>query len=202
MSLHFQRPLPRAATWAALLLCAPFGHALAGQSLDDRRVGVFAGYTFANAQDPDDSGLRLSFSGGDIGVYVTQNRWLRWTGDFTAAGNGGILGPTILYGLAGPEFTKRTGRAIFFGHALFGYGEVDGGLFSANKSGVAMAFGGGVDLRLNKRFNLRVVQLDYLPSHFGGRPESIFGPTGPVVTSWENNLRVSVGVVVKFGHTP
>jgi hypothetical protein len=163
---------------------------------------LFAGYTFADAENPSELGLRLSFNGGHLGVYVAETHWLRWTGDFMAGGNGGILGPTIVYGLAGPEFTKRTGRATVFGHALFGYGEVNGGLFSANKGGFAMAFGGGVDVKLNKRFNLRVVQLDYLPSRFGGQAESIFGPAGPVVTSWENNLRVSVGIVLKFGHTP
>lgn len=185
-----------------LLLCASFGQDLLGQGVEDRRVGLFAGYTFADAQDPSDLNLRIGFSGGQMGFYVAQTRWLRWTGDFTAGGNSGILGPTILYGLAGPEFTKRTGRATVFGHALFGYGEVDGGRFSADKSGFAMAFGGGVDVRLNNRFNLRVVQLDYLPSRFGGQAESIFGLTGPVVTSWENNLRVSVGIVLKFGNNP
>jgi hypothetical protein len=189
-------------TLSGILLVATLGQGLLAQGLEDRRVGVFAEYTFADAQDPSYLHSRLAFNGGGVGFYVAQTRWLRWTGDFTFGG--GILGPTIVYGFAGPEFTWRTGRATFFGHALFGYGEVDGGLFSFSddKGGFAMASGGGVDLKLNARFNLRVVQLDYLPSRFGGRAESIFGTAGPLVTSWDNNLRVSTGIVLKFGHNP
>jgi hypothetical protein len=193
--------LPRGAA-LFLLLCAPLGQHLFAQGLDDRRVGLFAGYTFLDAENPDNLSSRLGFNGGHIGVYVAQTAWLRWTGDFTAGANGGILGPTAIYGLAGPEFTKRTGRATFFGHALFGQGEVDGGLFGSKRSGFGMAFGGGVDAKLNSRFGLRVVQVDYLPSRFGGQTEALFGTVGPLITSWQNNLRVSTGIVVKFGRNP
>jgi hypothetical protein len=175
---------------------------LLGQGLEDRRVGLFAGYTFADAANPSDLDSRVGFSGVHIGIYVAQTRWLRWTGDIMGGINSGVLGQNIVYGFGGPEFTKRTGAATFFGHALFGHGEVDGGLFSADKGGFAMAFGGGVDVKLNSRFNLRVVQLDYLPSRFEGQAESIFGPTGPLVISWDSNLRVSAGIVLKFGHNP
>jgi hypothetical protein len=65
-----------------------------------------------------------------------------------------------------------------------------------------MAFGGGVDAKLNSRFGLRVVQVDYLPSRFGGQTEALFGTVGPLITSWQNNLRVSTGIVVKFGRNP
>jgi hypothetical protein len=193
--------LPRGAA-LALLLCAPLGQHLFAQGLDDRRVGLFVGYTYIDAENPNNLNSRLGFDGGQIGLYVAQTPWLRWTGDFAAGANAGILGPTIYYGLAGPEFTKRTGRATFFAHALFGYGEEDGGLIAFKRSGFGMAFGGGVDAKLNSRFSLRAIQVDYLPSRFGGQTEALFGTAGPFITSWQNNLRVSTSIVVKFGHNP
>jgi hypothetical protein len=47
----------------------------------------------------------------------------------------------------------------------------------------AMALGGGVDLRVGKRIDLRLIQFDYTPTFFGsGR---------------QNNFRISTGVVFK-----
>src|SRR2546423_1589731 len=47
----------------------------------------------------------------------------------------------------------------------------------------AMALGGGLDVRLSKRIDLRLIQADYTPTFFGsGR---------------QNNFRLSVGVVFK-----
>src|ERR1035438_7517883 len=97
---HHLTQLPRRAA-LVLLLCAPLGQHLFAQGMDDGRVGLFAGYTFLDAADPDNLSSRLGFNGGHIGLYVSQTSWLRWTGDFTAGVNGGILGPTAIYGLAG-----------------------------------------------------------------------------------------------------
>jgi hypothetical protein len=64
--------------------------------------------------------------------------------------------------------------------ATFGTSRTD---FSANA--FAMAFGGGVDVKLNRHFAIRPIQFDYVPTHFGGE--------------WQNNFRFSAGVVFKFG---
>ena len=48
------------------------------QSLEDRPVGIFLGYTFADVASPDPGGGRLHNQGLDFGVYVRQNHWLRW----------------------------------------------------------------------------------------------------------------------------
>jgi hypothetical protein len=48
-----------------------------------------------------------------------------------------------------------------------------------------MAFGGGVDVNLNKRFAIRPIQIDYVPTHFGG--------------AWQSNYQISAGVVVHLG---
>ena len=184
------------------------------QSLDDRPVGIFLGYTFADTFDPNAienfvySGTtlvpsvtygRLHNEGLDFGVYVRQNRWLRWRADVSAGG--AFLGPGDDFELGGPEFTVRAGPAVFFAHALFGRGSVGGGLFGESRSGFAMAFGGGVDLRITSWFALRLIDADYLPSHLTGPayfPLTLSSPA-PQVTTWENNSRVTLGIVFKAG---
>lgn len=173
------------------------------QSLEDRPVGIFLGYTFSDLASSDPTGGRLHERGLDFGVYVRQNHWLRWRADITAGG--GIQGPGDDYELGGPEFTAHAGRAVFFAHALFGRGSVQGGLFDLSRSGFAMAFGGGVDVRLTSWFSLRLIDADYLPSRLTG-PAYVgffavgsFSTPAPQVTSWNNNSRITFGVVFKAG---
>ena len=168
------------------------------QSLDDRPVGIFLGYTFADLANPTPTDGRLHEQGLDFGVYVKQNHWLSWRAEVTAGGS--ILGPGDDYELGGPEFTAHTGRAVFFAHALLGRGSAGGGLFSTNGSGFAMAFGGGADVRVTSRVSVRLIDVDYLPGHFSGPTfEGLFTPPGPHITSWNNNRRISCGVIVRVG---
>ena len=184
------------------------------QGVEDRPVGIFLGYTVADTLNPDPTlsytGIsttpaatygRMHEQGLDFGVYVRQNRWLRWRAEVTAGG--GLLGPGDDYELGGPEFTLHSGRAVFFAHTLFGRGSVGGGLFGTSRDGFAMAYGGGVELRVTSWFGIRLIDADYLPSHFSGAEYvSLFGsPPAPAprVTSWENNSRITFGVVFKVG---
>lgn len=95
------------------------------QGLEDRPVGIFLGYTIADTLNPNPSLMytgssttpvatygRMHEQGLDFGVYVRQNRWLRWRADITAGGE--FLGPGDDYELGGPEFTFHAGRAVFF----------------------------------------------------------------------------------------
>ena len=181
------------------------------QGLEDRPVGIFLGYTFADVLDPTSNTTytgtsttpvitygRLHDQGLDFGVYVRQSRWLRWRADVSAGG--GFLGPGDDFELGGPEFTAHLGRVVFFAHALFGRGSVQGGLFSPSRSGFAMAYGGGVDFRIASWFGLRLIDADYLPSHLTGPAYvGFFSSSAPQVTSWENNTRITFGVVFKVG---
>ena len=54
---------------------------------------------------------------------------------------------------------------------------------SRNDKGLAMAFGGGLDVRVNKRVDIRAFQLDYNPARFNGK--------------FESNFRFSIGVVFR-----
>lgn len=169
------------------------------QSLEDRPVGIVLGFDAANLANPGPTGGRLSMWGGDFAIYVKQNRWLRWRAD--ACVGGGILGPGYDYELGGPEFTVHAGPAVFFAHALFGRGSVEGGSLDTSQTGFAMAYGGGVDLRVTSWFGLRLIDADYLPSHLTGQPAlSLFGePPAPRVTVWANNARLTFGLIFKVG---
>jgi outer membrane protein OmpA-like peptidoglycan-associated protein/opacity protein-like surface antigen len=56
-----------------------------------------------------------------------------------------------------------------------------------------MTAGGGLDYRLNHRIALRLLQAEYLLTRFRD-PTSLTGDTG-----WQNNVRLSAGIVLRFG---
>lgn len=51
----------------------------------------------------------------------------------------------------------------------------------STSSGIAAAFGGGLDIRASKRISIRAIQVDYNPTHTNGYTQ--------------NNIRVGVGLV-------
>jgi hypothetical protein len=69
--------------------------------------------------------------------------------------------------------------------------------FRSTQNAVAMAVGGGVDIRLSHLIGFRPIQLDYLPTHFS--PFNVPG-LGPInSTTWQQNLRYSTGVLFRLG---
>ena len=96
--------------------------------------------------------------------------------------------------LGGLQFKTGNGKRVQpFAHALFGASLFRGFTSDLRASGnvyffddansFAMAFGGGLDIRVSKRIDLRLVQADYAPTFFGpGR---------------QNNFRLSIGIIFK-----
>jgi outer membrane immunogenic protein len=81
-----------------------------------------------------------------------------------------------------------------FGQALIGLAHSSGTLVQgtnpgAGNAGAAFAanLGGGLDLRANRRFSVRLVEADYLVTTFDNS-----------VNNHQNNLRISAGIVVRF----
>jgi hypothetical protein len=131
-------------------------------------VEVFGGYSY----------LRLygeNTNGGEVAVTGNVNSWFGVTGDFSGY-HGVDTGNNNGFALGGPKFTYRRGALTPFAHFLFG------GVFGAGDSAGAMALGGGVDAKLNKRFAIRLVQVDYVAT-----------------TLRSNNGRISAGIVFRFG---
>jgi len=91
----------------------------------------------------------------------------------------------------GPQYTWRREKSRFFVHGLFGKDQTRANLPQPTRPyfesvGKSYGGGGGFDWDFSPRITIRVVQADYLRS-------DTFGST-------QNNVRVSTGVVVHFGH--
>lgn len=77
--------------------------------------------------------------------------------------------------LAGPRYNWRPDGVTPFVHALFGVTHMrtsfDDALVSCRKSDTAfaMAFGGGLDVHAGDHVDVRVIQVDYVPTFFNGK---------------------------------
>jgi outer membrane immunogenic protein len=108
--------------------------------------------------------------------------------------NGTTAGLTLTSYLVGPRYAWHYGQLVSpFAQALVGGAHASGDVTSV-RSGVAepansfaVAAGGGTDIRLTRRLAARG-QMDYLLTRFSNG-----------VNDHQNNLRVSVGVVYRFG---
>jgi len=98
--------------------------------------------------------------------------------------------------LFGPRFNARNSTPVIpFAHALFGVTRYHSGFKSNNsrfscpdrtETAFAMGLGAGLDIKLNSRFDIRPIQVDYLPVFFDhGR---------------EDGVRFSAGLKIKAGN--
>jgi len=129
-------------------------------------------------------GGRELFGGWQASLNWNYSSVLGFKGDFGGhyRSIGGINFHQHEY-LFGPQLSARSHRATGFLHALAGAATLGGGGIST--TGMAMAFGGGVDLHAGKHFAIRAVQVDYLPKHLAG--------------DWFHDVRVSMGIVWRIG---
>jgi opacity protein-like surface antigen len=150
----------------------------------------------------------------DYSLHLREDNFTR------PAGNGTI--DTTLQNILGGIQVKNNSedgpRLKPFGHALFGvavqkvdvdspqlpalFGITD---FHTNETSFAMAFGGGLDIKLNNRFDLRVVQIDWNIINRGDQQTGIVLTPTPFQTvgtpfvipgTRQDNLRIGIGIVI------
>jgi hypothetical protein len=102
--------------------------------------------------------------------------------------------------LFGPQVNIAINRSRIFGETLFGaaYTNAYADLFkaggitglSADNNGFAMAFGGGIDVKVAKHIAVRPIQFDYLMTRYEWKPIGINN---------QSNFRYQAGVVFGFG---
>lgn len=126
---------------------------------------------------------------------------------FPSGGSGTVQGNLFTY-MFGPQIKVRAHGLNPFGQLLFGaahsnvYGNafkqictkrVGGCNFTATPAGdaYAMAFGGGVDIPINKNISFRPAEIDYLYTRF----------TNQFTNAGQNNFRYSAGLVFSFKHS-
>lgn len=154
---------------------------------DVPRAEVFGGYSYAGE----------GTHGWDASVAGNVNRWLGLvadvSGQYTGLDEPGVRERIKTHSaLFGPQVSARGGgRVTPFARALFGASHVrtdatEGGQsFSFSDTSFAVALGGGLDVRVNDRVAIRVVQLEYVRTSF-------FGET-------QNKGRLSFGLVLRLG---
>lgn len=141
--------------------------------------------------------------------------------NFTRTLGSGTIDTTVQNFLGGIQIKNNMEdgpRLKPFGHALFGVAnqkiDVDSpqlpalfGIsdFSVNETSFAMAFGGGLDIKLNNRFDLRVVQVDWNIIKRGDQqlgtvlvptPFQTVGQPFLLPGNRQDNLRLGVGIVI------
>jgi outer membrane protein OmpA-like peptidoglycan-associated protein len=183
------------------------------RSSNTPRVELFGGYSFWRAV-PFSAGNRIAWMhGGSASVAYNLNNWLGLVADFggyrvTRFGSGGTStgivsadGNVFSY-LFGPRVSFRHDRFTPFVQALFGGANTSAVTLSgctvgcaslAADDAFAMTAGGGLDLQVNRRFAIRLIQAEYLMTRFPNASTN----TEDNVT--QNNIRLSAGLVVRFG---
>ena len=163
---------------------------------------IFGGYSFVSfdAGDPSGETDRLSMHGFGGSVTGNANSWFgieaevggNWVGDC-----GGFTGVDCSHMdfLVGPRFAFRGPRAVGFVHNLFGVdhasvgASVLGASASVTDNTLAIALGGGADVRANDILSVRIFQFDYITTdHFSG-----------LGSNRQHNFRFQTGLVVTLG---
>ena len=156
-------------------------------SQETPQAEVFAGYAYAGSGS----------NGFDTSVVGNVNSWLGFgadiSGQYTRLNENGVREKINSNSfLFGPKFSLRKNKKITpFVQAMFGVSRIHtetnefGPLVSFSDTSFGMALGGGLDVKLNDRFAIRVIQIDYVRTQF-------FNQT-------QNKGRIAVGIVMRFG---
>ena len=170
--------------------------AMTAAAADVPKFELFGGISWLHIDDmnsPAITGIavRKNYPGWDTALQFNMNRWLGIKGDIS-----GHYGPPVSGGpsgsshsfLFGPQITRRGEHARPFAHALFGINRVSISGFS--DSTFAMAFGGGLDAKINDRFAVRIGQLDWLYTRHDA--------TGIGLKDHQSNIKYAGGIVIGF----
>jgi outer membrane immunogenic protein len=173
----------------------------ASDSLSGPELAV--GYTFLHSNAPPGGCGCFNLNGANATFALpVKPRSFELVGDITITHAGGITSSgyslTLSTFTAGGRYLHRLGHfpVQAYGQGLIGVAHSSGTLIPAQNPGVssnagaafAANLGGGVDLDINRRFSLRLVEADYLITTFDNN-----------VNNRQNHLRISSGVIVRFG---
>ena len=143
------------------------------QGLGDK-LEVSAGFSYMNFG----SSPSTNMNGWVLGAQYKFNDWLGGVADFSGNYGSGQSVHTFLFG---PQISWPA-RVSPFAHILIGGAHY--GAPGVGDAAFAAAFGAGIDTRLADHVSWRIIEGDYLPTHF-------FGST-------QNNARISTALIVRF----
>ena len=172
---------------AGLLLALFLLFSVAAAAQETPKIEVFGGYSHLLADLNDTS---YGLNGVHFSAAENVNSWFGGVLDFsynfgTNAGYN-VNEQSILYG---PRFAYRKSRFITPSvHALFGGVRGSRGFDGISQANwrIDLAVGGEIDLRINDRVAFRLIQADYIPTHF--------------LNLRQDNVQLSTGLVFRFPH--
>jgi outer membrane protein OmpA-like peptidoglycan-associated protein len=205
-------PIPSSSMGAA----SPYS---AGMNMGTPKVELFLGYSYLRAVPTMADGNRLVWmNGGSTSIALNFNRHLglvadfgaytnsqiRFTGGYTSTVDVNNSNVAALTYLIGPRLSFRRNEKITpFVQALFGGVHANqvtltDCTFSCtllpSQDAFAMTAGGGLDLRVRHHIAIRIIQAEYLMTRFASYT------TG--ATAMQNDMRLSSGLVLRFGGSP
>src|SRR2546430_1413555 len=147
------------------------------------KAEVFGGYQYIRLNP---GGTNCQGFGGAAAANVSI--WLGVAGDFgycrVTGLPSGVSAHAVNY-MFGPRVTYRSyGSLTPFAHVLFG-GQHFGGTGGGTANSFAMALGGGADYKVTEHVALRLIQVEYLYTHFAG--------------TRQNNARIESGIAYRWG---
>ncbi len=175
-------------------------NATASEGPPRAEVAVDYAYLHSNAPPTGCGCFNLNGGSADFAWTIKPGSWAL-VGDVVSGHAGNVS--TAAYNITLSAFTAGVRYLPPFGHSsLHPFGQVlvgaahsSGSLVQApntgsGNSGAAFAsnIGGGLDLSANQRFSIRLFEADYLVTTFDNGSNN-----------HQNNLRISAGVVFKFG---
>lgn len=164
-----------------LVVCLLFGFSAHAQ---DSKADAYVGFQYTRTS----GSIVPNFTGGVGQFAYYPSKWLGVVGEVSGAADTDGRHSAMYTFMGGPRATLRQGRIqpyvqVLIGGARFASSFVQGS-GPASTNSFAAAFGGGVDLKVVHHFSIRLVQVDYLFTHFTGFTQ--------------NNVRVSSGFVFRF----
>jgi hypothetical protein len=158
---------------------------------DVPKAELFGGYSFLHTGSGISNVSGYNSNGWDAALTVNVNKYFGITADM----NGEYktinqVKANIHNFLFGPEIAFRAPKAKPFVHALFGIGHATGSTsfagtsVSSSENAFTTAMGGGLDVSVAPLISVRLGQLDYVRTQFGGDSQ--------------NHMRFAAGVVLTF----
>jgi hypothetical protein len=149
------------------------------------KMEFFGGYSLRSLDYDGSNVNRLNMHGFQANGTYNFHKNVGVTGDFGiqfASANANTHHDYEL--LIGPQFSLRRNRITVFAHQFIGGESFDGG----SQLFFALGTGGGLDVNLDNRIGLRVIQFDWIPSSFAKHEGE----------GWfKNNIRFGFGITFK-----
>jgi peptidoglycan-associated lipoprotein len=166
------------------------------------RAELALGYTYLHSNAPPGGCGCFNLNGGNATfAWTVKPGSFALVGDvaITHAGTISSTGDSLTLSTftAGGRYTPHVGHSSLhpYGQVLAGLAHSSGTLVQGTNPGAANAgaafagnFGGGLDLRVTRRYSVRLAEADYLLTTVDNG-----------TNNHQNNLRISAGVVVNFG---